>query len=904
MKHSDDPGLAMSAERWHALSGELDRVLELPEPEQQAWLAALQTRDPPGAAWMMRVLAARNSDAFAGFLQQVPGAALLDHSRASLVGTRVGAYAVDAEIGRGGMGSVWRAHRADGSFEGTVALKFLHAYFLGGDGERRFRAEGRLLARLDHPHIARLIDAGVLAGREPYLVLEYVQGEPIDAYCERRALGLQARIRLFLDVLAAVVHAHGHLIVHRDIKPGNILVTAEGKVKLLDFGIAKLLHDADGAGTVDQTRSAAHTPLYAAPEQLLGKPVTTATDVYSLALVLFRLLTGRHAVVPEDCAGEQVLHTILTREPQRASAATSIAGISARALAGDIDNILGKALKKDPSERYATAQAFSDDLRRYLADEPVTARADTLAYRARKLLRRRRGPVLTAAAVALALLATSAVALWQAHRAGRERDQALLAARRADSVGDFMSTLLGDFSRSATPAAQRATLDRARQLLQQQHYGDPVVRANLLVNFANRYGEFGYQDAAIELYRQAETVLMSGDYQIERAQVGCGFANLLDDLGQEAYAEREITAAMRSLEDLGSSVRPQVRADCRTIQSFIATARGRNKAAVAAAQKSLDELEGTGLHSGMEYITALNALARAHARAGHNAIAVTLLRELRASASETGPPQTIGAWKHQFNEATDLLAGGRVREAAQLTAVLTATVHGSESESRYVGTLRAQSLIALNQGAAAADSLQVPPAGSDGSGEQLQRVSLEIEGRLLANDERAARLLWSRWESAAAQALARGGTDAIVALRTEAMLKLGDDPAGADQLLMRAAALAVDADGAPTPALRGVNVLRAEVALKRGAPDAACALADAVVSEAEREAVDRSSSAWIGEGLLLRARCARALGDAHTMRTAAQSALHHLEDNLGADHPYTQLARMLAGSSLVTRTSG
>ena len=895
MNHSDDPPLGMSAESWRVLSGELDRVLELPESEQQSWLAALHTRDPVSAAWMKRLLAARGSERFADFLQESPGVPVRDLERASLAGTRVGAYQVDAEVGHGGMGSVWRAHRADGSFEGTVALKFLHAYFLGSDGERRFRAEGRLLARLDHPHIARLIDAGVLNGREPYLVLEYVEGEPIDAYCERQALGLEARIRLFLDVLAAVVHAHGHLIVHRDIKPSNILVTAAGTVKLLDFGIAKLLDEGEGVGALSQTRWAALTPLYAAPEQILAQPITTATDVYSLGLVLFRLLTGKHAVMPEDHAGGQALHAILTGNPQRASAVASVAGIPARSLAGDIDNILGKALKRDPAERYSTAQTFADDLRRYLADEPVTARADTWSYRARKLRRRRRGAVLSAAAVAIALVAISGIALWQAHRAGRERDSAVQEARRADSVGDFTIMLLDDFSRDATPRAVRANLDRARQLLEQQHYRDPEVRGTLLVYLAGRYEEFGYARSASELFRQAAVdAKLSGD-RVAVVQVGCDLANVLDDLGEDADAERAVDAAMQTMDRL-SGIRPEVRSECHMVQSYIATALGRNKAAVAAAQKSLDEVEAAGVHSELEHLTELNAVARARAYAGDNAIAVTLLRQIRASASETGPPQTMSAWIHLFHEATALFAGGRVREAAQLTGVLLATAHGSESISQEATVLRAQTLIALNQPAVAADSLKGLPEGTGTPEEQLDRGLLEIEARMLAGDGDAAYLLWGRWHSIATRVIARGGAQAVPVLRTEALLELDANPTGADQLLARAAGLAVDADGVPTPARRDVNVLRAELALRRSEPQAACRLADAIVTQAQREAVDRSSSAWIGEGLLLRARCAKALGDGATMRSSAQVALRQLQDNLGEDHPSTLLARSLAGS--------
>ena len=190
------------------------------------------------------------------------------------------------------MGSVWRARRIDGRYEGTVAIKFVHAYWLGHASEERFRSEGRLLARLDHPNIARLIDAGVFEETQPYLVLEYVEGEPIDEYCQRQQLDVAARVALFQGVLAAVGHAHSHLIIHRDLKPSNILVTRDGAVKLLDFGVAKLLTEESGIALTKT--SAALTPQYAAPEQLLGQPVTTATDVYALGLVLFLLLTGEH----------------------------------------------------------------------------------------------------------------------------------------------------------------------------------------------------------------------------------------------------------------------------------------------------------------------------------------------------------------------------------------------------------------------------------------------------------------------------------------------------------------------------------------------------------------------------------------------------------------------------------
>ena len=233
----------MSREEWRTLSDHLDQALDLSDEERAAWLADLRAREPVLAAQLTELLEARARQGYSEFLS---GPSLLPEGAvmATLIGRRVGPYVIDAEIGRGGMGTVWRAKRDDGRFEGFVAVKFVNAAWIGQAGEQRFRVEGKLLGKLDHPNIARLLDAGLLDGSQPYLLLEYVQGEPIDEYCARNALEVEARVRLFLDVLAAVGHAHSYLIVHRDLKPANIFVTREGTVKLLDFGIAKLI-DAD-----------------------------------------------------------------------------------------------------------------------------------------------------------------------------------------------------------------------------------------------------------------------------------------------------------------------------------------------------------------------------------------------------------------------------------------------------------------------------------------------------------------------------------------------------------------------------------------------------------------------------------------------------------------------------------
>ena len=288
----------ISPERWRILSPYLDEALDLEAERRPAWLAGISARDAALAADLRTILARQQALHDSGFLERAvidPQLALMS----SLAGQVVGSYRLVSAIGQGGSGSVWLAERCDGRFQGRAAVKLLNIALLPRAGEERFKREGTILARLRHPRIAHLIDAGLSPAGQPYLVLEYVDGVAVDRYCEEHALGVEARVRLFLDVLDAVAHAHANLIVHRDIKPANVLVSSDGQVKLLDFGIAKLVEgDALGApvqsSTITRDGGVALTPQYAAPEQLSGAPVTTATDVYALGVLLYLLLTGQH----------------------------------------------------------------------------------------------------------------------------------------------------------------------------------------------------------------------------------------------------------------------------------------------------------------------------------------------------------------------------------------------------------------------------------------------------------------------------------------------------------------------------------------------------------------------------------------------------------------------------------
>jgi serine/threonine protein kinase len=407
----------MDRDRWQAVSPYLDELLELEAGARAARLAQVRAAQPALAADLATLLAEHGALVEAHFLD-VPVAFAGADPDAALAGQAVGSYTLETRLGQGGMGSVWRARRSDGRFEGTVAVKLLNAALVGRAGGERFRREGSILARLTHDHIARLLDAGVLPTGQPYLVLEHVEGEHLDRYCDGRGLDVEARVRLFLDVVAAVAHAHASLVVHRDLKPSNVLVRADGQVKLLDFGIAKLLEDETQPGDATRlTREGgwALTPAYAAPEQVTGGPVTTATDVYALGVLLYELLAGRHPAGAALRSPADLVKAIVDTEPLRLSDAVAAGPAEGdeggaigrprratperwrRLLQGDLDTIVAKALKKRPAERYGSVTALADDLRRYLNHQPIGARPDTAAYRARKFARRHRIPVALAA---------------------------------------------------------------------------------------------------------------------------------------------------------------------------------------------------------------------------------------------------------------------------------------------------------------------------------------------------------------------------------------------------------------------------------------------------------------------------------------------------------------------------
>jgi eukaryotic-like serine/threonine-protein kinase len=508
----------LSPERWKAVSPYLDQALTLGAEERTAWLAGLQQEDPSLAADLQKLLDEHQTLARREFLEHSPEPVPV---QSALEGQTIGAYTLLSPIGQGGMGTVWLARRSDGRYERRVAIKFPSLTLLGGGGGERFKREGSFLGRLAHPHIADLVDAGVSTEGQPYLVLEHVDGDQIDRYCDQKGLDVEARIRLFLDVLGAVAHAHSNLIVHRDIKPSNVLVTSDGQVKLLDFGIAKLLEgdSLEGAGTqLTREGGGAMTPEYAAPEQITGGQVTTATDVYSLGVLLYLLLTGEHPAGPCPRSAAELVKAIVDTEPPRPSDVVrttktgpqTVANAARRSttpdklrrlLQGDLDTIVAKALKKDPRERYASVTALADDLRRYLKHEPIDARPDTLAYRTAKFVRRNRTAVALASLAVVGPVAFGVAMALQARTITRERD-------RAERVSEFLVELFQvsdpGQARGNTVTA-REVMDRGADRLEKELEKEPEVQASLLETMGRVYTGLG-------LYQRAEKLLeRSGD---------------------------------------------------------------------------------------------------------------------------------------------------------------------------------------------------------------------------------------------------------------------------------------------------------------------------------------------------------------------------------------------------------
>jgi serine/threonine-protein kinase len=542
----------MDAEYWRRVERVLDLALD---SDPSRWSAIVAEHSGGDDAFRREVEALLGQHAIASsYLSSRPAeiaAALLTEAResreaGSYEGRRVGAYRVIRELGRGGMSRVFLAERADGEFEQHVALKLLRP---GLDSEidvNRFKVERQILASLNHPNIARLLDGGITTDGVPFLVMELVDGEPIDQYCDARQLGVRERLGLFAEMATAVQTAHNSLVIHRDLKPSNILVTRDGVVKLLDFGLAKLLEPGAPPDAAAATMSNHRwmTPEYAAPEQILAQPITTSTDVYQLGAVLYRLLTG-HTPFGDGISNLHELETtILEADPPPVS----------RDLRGDLEAVLRKALAKDSNARYASAQAFADDVQRYLERRPVFARRQTRAYRLRRFVRRHRASVATAAGVVVLLSVYVGTVLADRARIARALVEAQAGTRKAEQVTDFMLGLFeaaeGGQSLHDTVTAQLLldrALDRANELR-----GQPELRAQMLDVIGRIQTQLGDMEKAKPLLTEALAIRRSvhGELHPEVATSYEALANVsaaTDDNAETVRLRRRVLEIRRAI---------------------------------------------------------------------------------------------------------------------------------------------------------------------------------------------------------------------------------------------------------------------------------------------------------------------------------------------------------------------
>ncbi len=529
-------------ELWQRIEEILDRALEIEGVERDALVVEACGDDAELLARVRQLLIATDGPGpldtpiqdLAGSLAVEAGESLA--MQGQIEGRQIGPWKIAHEIGSGGMGRVFLAQRADGAFEQQVALKILRWEMATPSLIDRFRAERQILADLDHPGIARLVDGGVTGEGLPYLAMEYVDGEPIDTYCERNQLGIEERLEMFCAAASAVEHAHRNLVVHRDLKPSNILATGPGEVKLLDFGVAKLVDEA-ARDDLTQAQAAPATPRSAAPEQLSGGTITTATDTWALGVLLYELLTGTTPFQGDDA-------TELSRRIREEEPATP--GSHVEGLSGDLDNIIMKALRKEPERRYGTVERLVEDIRRHLDGMPVLARPATLGYRAGKFIHRHQLALTAAAIVLVLVIGLTGFYTWQL---ANERDHARQETRKTEEVKRFVLSLfqVNDPAQSmGEEISARDLLDRGAERIDVELETLPEIQAEMYLVMGGLYEELGLYEKAIELWKKAIALHRAlpdpGREGLSESLSRYGF--VLGDLGQTEEAESVLREAL------------------------------------------------------------------------------------------------------------------------------------------------------------------------------------------------------------------------------------------------------------------------------------------------------------------------------------------------------------------------
>jgi serine/threonine-protein kinase len=881
--------------RWRRINTLLKEALALPRDQHEQWLDGV--REQADVAPLLRALLARQAvetDAFMGRSVAAVWAQAVGPSAAGEApGQHIGPYQLLRELGKGGMGTVWLAQRADGVPQRQVAVKLPLSGWARGVAEG-LEQERDTLAALEHPNIARLYDAGVTAAGRPYLAMEYVDGLPIDIFAAEHRLTVRARLALFRQVAGAVAYAHGRLIVHRDLKPTNILVTPDGDVRLLDFGAAKLLRDHEPQDSaLTQETGRALSPDYASPEQIHGESITVATDVYSLGVVLFELLTGRRPYSLQRHSTAALEAAIVEAEVPLPSSVVAHDRKLRRELRGDLDNIVAKALKKSPQERYGTIGVFADDVQRWLDHEPVSARRDSITYRLGKFVRRNRVAVAAGTLVFAALTVAATVTTSEMFEARKQRDEARVQAKHAQAEERFANMVMEQFGPGGRPLTREEMLDRSVQILDQQYGNDPRFVAEALIPISDRYMELGNTDKELAVLQRAESIARRLADAVLLIDIQCNMVETELDKGRIDRAQQHMNEA-RTLLANTRNVQLKPRIDCIHAEATLADARGDRATAVERIETAI-ALQERADRTDRTYRDLLSHAQVLYLYAGRpkDAFAVIekTLRVLEATDAKNG--EALSGAIH--NQSLALIQMGEVRAALARERDAVAITTGNDAD-RPVAALMAQMLGRLYtrmnraaEGEAWAERALTAARAGGNVGAQVVALAALAEAhaeaghieQASASADHAARLL--NPSSNPRERTAATRARALVALKR-------NDIDGADI----AAAALLDAIGYPDmEKVRTAQsadmqlLLAARVALKGGQSHYAERLAADALELASGLARDPQGSAAVGEARLLLARALHAQGETESARTSIRGAARALGAGLSSDHPLT-----------------
>ena len=804
---------------------------------------------------------------------------------------RCGPYRLGDLLGRGGMGAVYSAERVDGEVTRKVAVKLLP---LGSDGpglRKRFLAERQILASLNHPGIAALLDAGHTSDGQPYLVMDHIDGMPIDVYA--KDLDVRSTLRLFIRVCEAVFYAHQNLIVHRDIKPSNILVDKSGEPKLLDFGIAKLLQDEGDSGeatllTIES--GGALTPAYAAPEQVSGGPVTTATDVYALGVLLYVLLTGQHPAGAGPHSSAELLKAVVETEPQRLSDAIAhnkLPGL----FRGDLDTIVAKALKKNPSERYISVAALAGDVRRYLNHEPIEARPDTFAYRTAKLVRRNRTPVTVAAVAFFASVAGIVGTLNQARTARVQRDFALSQLSRAEAINDLNSYVLSDAAPSGKPFTVNDLLARAEGMIKRQRGADDTTRVDLLISIGRQYTVQDEYAKARSLLEEAYRLSRGLRSVSTRGRASCSLAQALSRAGDLQRADALFQEGFNAIPN-----EPRYALDrifCLERGSEIADNSGNSRNAIARAQAARDMLQRLPIRSELAELNTLITLASSYSGAGRFPEAAAAFEHAAARLAELGRADTQRSGTVFNNWGVALIRAGRPLEAERVLrrSIDISMASGTEEAVQAMPLVNyARVLFDLGKLDQAGDYAERGLAKAQAAGDEVPiREGLLLLAAIYRDKgdrDRASRMV-SEAAARFDRSLPSGHSAFAGLMRQRALNAQAAGDIGAALSFSSQAIAILEA----SVKIRGVHKLppfllcRSEIALQLGRVDDARTDAARAISLLRDGGQPETPSINFGRAYLTLGRVLQAQGKHADARAAFRSAADHLRSALGSDHP-------------------